>query len=76
MPCMCGDLYCRSCGPAQGNRYCPACNEWQDEFDQPDSRHDNEKCGAENRAADEAEYQWHLENQRLETEIKKIIGRG
>ena len=27
-PCMCGDLYCSSCGPAQGNGKCPACGRW------------------------------------------------
>lgn len=26
--CMCGDLYCHSCGPAQGNFRCPACGRW------------------------------------------------
>ena len=28
MPCMCGDLYCWSCGPAQGNYKCPNCRAW------------------------------------------------
>jgi len=28
MPCMCGDLYCHSCGPAQGNSHCPHCGAW------------------------------------------------
>src|SRR5262245_16973531 len=28
MPCMCGDLYCPSCGPAQGNTRCGGCGEW------------------------------------------------
>ena len=28
MPCMCGDTYCWSCGPAQGNYKCPACGRW------------------------------------------------
>jgi len=27
-PCMCGDTYCRSCGPAQGNDKCPHCGAW------------------------------------------------
>ena len=27
-PCMCGDFYCRSCGPAQGNCLCPNCGRW------------------------------------------------
>ena len=28
---MCGDLRCRSCGPAQGNDYCPYCGAWADD---------------------------------------------
>ncbi len=27
-PCMCGDIYCYSCGPAQGNYRCPVCGKW------------------------------------------------
>jgi len=27
-PCMCGDLCCPSCGPAQGNWRCPVCRAW------------------------------------------------
>jgi len=27
-PCMCGDIYCPSCGPAQGNWRCPCCGMW------------------------------------------------
>ena len=28
MPCMCGDPYCGSCGPAQGNYRCYNCGKW------------------------------------------------
>jgi hypothetical protein len=28
MPCMCGDPYCGSCGPAQGNYRCMHCGRW------------------------------------------------
>jgi len=31
MPCMCGDLRCWSCGPAQGNSKCEICGKWDDE---------------------------------------------
>ena len=31
MSCMCGDVCCSSCGPAQGNFRCPICNEWATE---------------------------------------------
>lgn len=27
-PCMCGDICCRSCGPAQGNNRCDVCGRW------------------------------------------------
>lgn len=27
-PCLCGDLYCGSCGPAQGNIKCFVCGVW------------------------------------------------
>ena len=29
--CMCGDIRCWSCGPAQGNHKCPVCGKWDDE---------------------------------------------
>jgi hypothetical protein len=28
MACMCGDICCSSCGPAQGNYRCSACGTW------------------------------------------------
>lgn len=28
MACMCGDICCWSCGPAQGNTKCPICRAW------------------------------------------------
>lgn len=31
MPCMCGDTYCRSCGPAQGNSHCEVCGKWTED---------------------------------------------
>ncbi len=31
MSCLCGDLCCSSCGPAQGNSRCPACRAWSSE---------------------------------------------
>ena len=29
MACMCGDTYCWSCGPAQGNAKCSVCGKWE-----------------------------------------------
>ena len=34
MPCMCGDTYCWSCGPAQGNYQCPRCGKWSFDSDE------------------------------------------
>lgn len=31
MSCMCGDICCPSCGPAQGNSRCMLCGEWVSE---------------------------------------------
>lgn len=31
MVCMCGDICCPSCGPAQGNWKCPICRGWASE---------------------------------------------
>jgi hypothetical protein len=31
MACMCGDICCLSCGPAQGNWKCPICRAWASE---------------------------------------------
>lgn len=31
MACMCGDICCSSCGPAQGNYRCPFCRTWASE---------------------------------------------
>ncbi len=31
MPCMCGDICCPSCGPAQGNSRCLVCRAWASE---------------------------------------------
>ena len=30
-PCMCGDIYCYSCGPAQGNYKCDICGLWSED---------------------------------------------
>lgn len=31
MACMCGDICCPSCGPAQSNSRCPICRDWVSE---------------------------------------------
>ena len=55
-PCMCGDLYCSSCGPAQGNSKCPCCGKWSEEggCDNP------EYCANQMRLADE----WYAEHEK------------
>ena len=54
-PCMCADICCPSCGPAQGNVRCPICGEWES-----DGGCENpEECQkeAERRDKEEALYQ-------------------
>jgi len=31
MACMCGDIHCSVCGPAQGNYRCVLCKAWADD---------------------------------------------
>lgn len=31
MMCLCGDTYCWSCGPAQGNNCCEVCGSWSED---------------------------------------------
>jgi hypothetical protein len=47
MACLCGDLYCWSCGPAQGNHRCEACGEWTLDHEEPGSTHEARRCTAE-----------------------------
>jgi hypothetical protein len=65
-PCMCGDPYCPSCGPAQGNYRCIHCGKWSMDggCDDPDAcaEEDRKMCDdmiaeieQEKRHADEIE---------------------
>ena len=42
MTCLCGDIFCPSCGPAQGNYRCYNCGAWEVEG----GCEDPEKCEA------------------------------
>lgn len=53
MACMCGDLYCGSCGPAQGNFKCRQCGMWSMDGGCANPA----KCNALEAAAVEAEYE-------------------
>lgn len=65
MPCMCGDLCCRSCGPAQGNYRCSECGRWS-----MDGGCENpEKCNAAAAISSEAEYQACLDVGREAAEV-------
>lgn len=55
-PCLCGDLYCSSCGPAQGNGKCYVCGAWQ----MDGGCADPEVCDAEGKLIDAAEYHEYL----------------
>lgn len=65
MSCMCGDICCRSCGPAQGNYCCSACGAWTS-----DGGCQNPKeCGRilrEHAAAEERAYQDSVDHRRGE----------
>jgi hypothetical protein len=64
MSCMCGDICCPSCGPAQGNGRCPICRAWtSDECEhmaddgdglKPEFRAEADRLAAEENAADDA----------------------
>lgn len=56
-PCMCGDLCCPSCGPAQGNSKCLVCGNWLSE-------------GCENPAECEAKLPAAIERERLAVEAE------
>jgi len=81
-PCMCGDTYCPSCGPAQGNYKC-VCGEWTDDHDanhveenvdgtftitDPRCKHDDKKCSdiAQHQAREEEAYLDQLVGERQE----------
>jgi hypothetical protein len=67
MPCMCGDLYCHSCGPAQGNSRCPECGVWTADGGCENSQ----QCEEATRLADEAYYTDIEEADRLAEEYWK-----
>jgi len=50
MTCMCGDHYCSSCGPAQGNAKCFVCGAWSADGGCEDPK----KCEAELALHDES----------------------
>ncbi len=60
-PCMCGDICCGSCGPAQGNFKCEMCGKWSS-----DGGCDNpEKCNEDCRKMYEgmaSDFQWEKDN--------------
>lgn len=50
---MCGDLYCGSCGPAQGNFKCSGCGRWSMDGPCVDPNRCAEIVKAENQQVDE-----------------------
>lgn len=66
MPCMCGDPYCGSCGPAQGNNRCPYCGAW----DMDGGCEDPEKC--EKAYKEEEAYWLSIEESEEDSEIDKL----
>lgn len=68
MPCMCGDICCPSCGPAQGNSRCILCGAWASEEECVCTPEQLAKAAENDRLATEAEYQDYLEAERLAEE--------
>ena len=59
---MCGDTYCWSCGPAQGNHKCPNCGRWS--LDGPcDDPAACEKACKEQAEAEQREFEKHAEEE-------------
>lgn len=54
MACMCGDLCCPSCGPAQGNHRCSVCGAWDSDGGCDDP------VACEQQAAIQAEGEWRV----------------
>jgi len=73
---MCGDLYCWSCGPAQGNYKCEICGKWSEDggCDNPQECHDKaEKMYAQ--LAKDLEKEKELADQYAEEEAKAQAAR-
>ena len=71
MSCMCGDTYCWSCGPAQGNYKCSVCGKWTEDG----GCDDPETCAMVQRSEDDAyadDLEWLRQH---EPEIKLAIRR-
>ena len=66
-PCMCGDTHCHSCGPAQGNGYCPYCGAWEDDGGCSDPK----KCELAAQEDAEGQERQYLEDQLLEAEAAR-----
>lgn len=71
MRCMCGDPYCGSCGPAQGNYKCLHCGAWSEDGGCKDPA----KCElADKKFAEEwaADIQWERDNaEAIEAAIRR-----
>jgi hypothetical protein len=72
MPCMCGDPYCGSCGPAQGYFQCPICGAWS----QDGGCENPEECREANRleAEKEAKYYEELDEEKEPNGINEYNG--
>jgi hypothetical protein len=73
-PCMCGDLFCSSCGPAQGNCKCSNCGRWSADG----GCEDPEACDKAERLAVEAEAAYMAETEQIAEEYfaRDIGGEG
>lgn len=74
-PCMCGDLCCPSCGPAQGNTRCPACRSWASEGCECTQEQQDAAAKAQVEA-DAAADQWFADSLQWERDHAEEIARA
>lgn len=66
-PCMCGAIDCKSCGPAQGYRPCPACGEYGNICEHTDEDGELTEAGESEIGRREAAQEWTLD-QRIDAQ--------
>lgn len=77
MACMCGDLCCSSCGPAQGNHRCENCGKWSMDGGCDDPAACAEACRLANEAmAKEYEAMEKAEAEYEELEAIRAVNKG
>lgn len=69
--CLCGAIDCKSCGPAQGYRPCPACGEYGGDCEHMDESGELNEAGEVERDRREAAREWAWE-QRIQQQREDL----